>query len=105
MIMSGVQQDLLLSKQSLDLLRKLSLILWVQSIPTKQKKTNRTKFDGRVDVIPVSDPNASTMSQKMMQYKPLTVSPTAPHCMTWANCTDECLRFLAFQMRGNHQAS
>ena len=37
-------------------------------------------FDGKVDVIPVSNPNASTMSQRIMQYQAaLQLSQQAPH--------------------------
>ena len=36
-------------------------------------------FDGRIDIIPVSDPNASTMAQKIMQYQAvLQLSSHAP---------------------------
>tara|TARA_S200002703_G_scaffold42819_2_gene37225 strand:+ start:3846 stop:6353 length:2508 start_codon:yes stop_codon:yes gene_type:complete len=36
-------------------------------------------FDGRLDIIPVSDPNASTMSQRIMQYQAaLQLSQQAP---------------------------
>ncbi len=41
---------------------------------------NRSEdFDGRVDIIPVSDPNASTMAQRIMQYQAaLQLSTQAP---------------------------
>ena len=45
----------------------------------KGKELLKEDFDGRVDVIPVSDPNASTKAQKNMQYQAaLQLSQQAP---------------------------
>ena len=45
----------------------------------KGKELIKEDFDGRVDVIPVSDPNASTKAQKIMQYQAaLQLSQQAP---------------------------
>lgn len=33
------------------------------------KEIKREDFDGRVDIVPVADPNASTLAQKVMQYQ------------------------------------
>ena len=45
----------------------------------KGKELLKKDFDGRVDVIPVSDPNASTKAQKIMQYQAaLQLSQQAP---------------------------
>lgn len=42
--------------------------------------SRREDFDGRVDVVPVSDPNASTMAQKVVQYQAaIQFAQSAPH--------------------------
>ncbi len=42
--------------------------------------TREADFDGKVDILPVSDPNAATMSQRVVQYQAaLQLSAQAPH--------------------------
>ena len=81
-VMSGVQARLhaALKKE----LRLLSNIvkdyMGPDYIYEMEGEFSRTKdFDERVDVIPVSDPNAATMSQRIMQYQSaLQLSQQAP---------------------------
>ena len=71
-VMSGVQARLHASFKNE--LRLLAKIVHDFMGPKYQYETegdhNRVEdFDGRVDVIPVTDPNAATMSQRIMQYQ------------------------------------
>jgi len=60
---------------------------------------NRTEdFDGRVDVIPVSDPNAATMAQRIMQYQAaLQLSQQAPQLYDMGKLHRQMLEVLGIQ--------
>ena len=60
---------------------------------------NRTEdFDKRVDVIPVSDPNAATMSQRIMQYQAaLQLSQQAPQLYDMGKLHRQMLEVLGIQ--------
>ncbi len=71
-VMSGVQARLHAAlKQELRILSKIIHDNMASEYSYEiEGEFNRTEdFDGRIDVIPVSDPNAATMSQRVMQYQ------------------------------------
>ena len=55
-------------------------------------------FDGRIDVIPVSDPNSSTMAQRIMQYQAaLQLASTAPQLYNLSELHRQMLDVLGIQ--------
>lgn len=71
-VLSGVQARLHASlKNELRILAKIihDYMPSEYSYDTEGDFNRKSDFDKRVDVIPVSDPNAATMSQRVMQYQ------------------------------------
>jgi len=62
----------------------------------------REDFDGRVDIIPVSDPNASTMAQRIMQYQAaLQLAQQAPQLYDMGKLHQQMLSVLGIQDAGD----
>jgi hypothetical protein len=100
-VMSGVQ-----SRLHSSLKKELRLIANIihDYMPSEyiyeiEGEFSRTKdFDDRVDVIPVSDPNAATMSQRIMQYQAaLQLAQQAPQLYDMGKLHRQMLEVLGIQ--------
>jgi phage host-nuclease inhibitor protein Gam len=97
-VMSGVQARMHNSlKQELRLLaRVIHDYMGPEYSYDREGKFNRIEdFDGRVDVIPVSDPNAATMAQRVVQYQTaLQLAQQAPQLYNMGKLHREMLEVL-----------
>jgi phage host-nuclease inhibitor protein Gam len=97
-VMSGVQARMHNSlKQELRLIaRVIHDFMGPEYSYDPEGKFNRTRdFDGRVDVIPVSDPNAATMAQRVVQYQTaLQLAQQAPQLYNMGKLHREMLEVL-----------
>lgn len=100
-VMSGVQARLhaALRKELRILARIIHDYMPAQYAYELEGEFNRIEdFDGRVDVIPVSDPNAATMSQKVMQYQAaLQLAQQAPQIYDLGRLHRQMLEVLGIQ--------
>ena len=100
-VMSGVQARLHASlKKELRILAKcIHDFMPSDYVYEMDGEFSRTKdFDGRVDVIPVSDPNASTMAQRVTQYQSaLQLAQQAPQLYDMGKLHRQMLEVLGIQ--------
>ena len=97
-VMSGVQARMHASlKQELRLIaRVIGDYMEPEYSYDREGQFNRAEdFDGRVDVIPVSDPNAATMAQRVVQYQTaLQLAQQAPQLYNMGKLHREMLEVL-----------
>ena len=100
-VMSGIQARLHAAmKKELRLIAKLvSDFMDASYLHDPDLKADRLKdFDDRVDVIPVSDPNAATMAQRVMQYQAaLQLAQQAPQLYDLGKLHRQMLEVLGIQ--------
>ena len=64
----------------------------------EEEQIKSSDFDARVDVLPVSDPNASTMSQRIMQYQAaMQLAQSAPEMYDLKELHKQMLEVLGIQ--------
>ena len=97
-VMSGVQARMHAAlKQELRLIaRVIGDYMGPEYDYDREGKFNRVEdFDGRVDVIPVSDPNAATMAQRVVQYQTaMQLAQQAPQLYNMGKLHREMLEVL-----------
>ena len=97
-VMSGVQARMHAAlKQELRLIaRVIGDFMGPEYSYDREGEFDRSKdFDGRVDVIPVSDPNAATMAQRVVQYQTaLQLAQQAPQLYNMGKLHREMLEVL-----------
>lgn len=100
-VMSGIQARLHAAmKQELRILARIVHDYMPEEYAYEMDEpANRiSDFDGRVDVIPVSDPNAATMAQRIMQYQAaLQLAQQAPQMYNMGKLHRQMLEVLGIQ--------
>lgn len=104
-VMSGIQARLHASmKQELRILSRIvkSDMPDEYSYDVGEGFSRSEDFDGRVDIIPVSDPNAATMAQRIMQYQAaLQLAEKAPQLYNLGLLHKQMLNVLGVQDAGD----